>query len=314
MSLASLFGLGQETKNTGGLTGVHLIDFSQIVISTIVNTFEPTDNLPLEMVRHACLNTLRSNVSKNKQMYPTTVVCIDAKDGYWRRDVAYYYKRNRAKSREESEWNWEEIFKHMNTVVREVEEFLPYITIDLSKTEADDTIGVLTKYVSEKYPDCKILITSADGDFTQLHKFKNVKQWSPLLKKWVSCKHGSPRNDLRYKIMKGDKKDGIAGIKSPSDYYLVRNDGERAPSISTKKLLEPVFKLDDPCDSDLMTEEEKKRYKENEILLDFEMVPDNIRAAIIDKFENFKVPPRSGLFAYFVSRKLPKLSTETGDF
>ena len=29
----------------------------------------------------------------------------------------------------------------------------------------------------------KILIISSDGDFTQLHKYPNVKQWSPMHKK-----------------------------------------------------------------------------------------------------------------------------------
>ncbi|MGL4523800.1 MAG: hypothetical protein ACRCWQ_14730 [Bacilli bacterium] len=315
MSLASLFDMGKQ-KAPKPMSGVHMIDFSQIVIATVSNTFGKEKNVTfdLDMMRHVCLDTLRSNVERNKAMYPTTVICIDSKTGYWRRQVAYYYKKNRKKARDESDMDWDKIFEYLAIIVEEIKQFMPYITVDLPMTEADDTIGVICKYVDEKYPDCKLLITSSDGDFTQLHKFKNVKQWSPMFKKWVKCKHGSPRNDLRMKIIKGDKKDCIASIKSPSDYFLVREEGMKSPSISTVKYLEPLFKLDNPLESDIMSEDEKQRYKENEILLDFEFIPDNIRNAIIEKFEDTEIPKRAGLYNYFVSRRLSKLSTETHAF
>lgn len=312
MSLSTLFGFDEPVQQEKSMVGVHLIDFSQIVISTITATCDPKEEFTLDYMRHICLNTLRSNVAKQKKMYPTVVVCVDNRDGYWRRDVAYYYKKNRADKREESEWDWKQIFLCLNTVVAELKEHLPYIVIDKEKTEADDTIGVLTKYISVHYPNCKILITSSDGDFTQLHKFKNLKQWSPMGKNWVKCKHGSPRNDLRFKIMKGDKKDAIASINSRSDYVITKEAGERAASISTVKLLTPVMNSDDPLS--LLTDAQKERYKENEILLDFEMIPSYISRPIIDEFNNSKPAPRSKLYPYLVSKKLIKLIDCSNDF
>lgn len=311
MSLASILGIGESKQQN---TGVNLVDFSQLVISTMMATFKPNEEITIDIMRHLCLNTIRANVLKNKKIYPRIVICVDnAKDGYWRRDVASYYKKNRSIGRETSEWDWETIFEGMHTVVDELTENFPYTVINKTKTEADDAIGVLCAHISEKYPDCNILITSSDGDFTQTHKFKKVKQWSPILKKWVVCKHGSPRNDLRYKIVKGDKKDAIAGINSRSDYVITKLEGERAPSI-TAKFLDPILAADDPLSTNLMTEEQKKRYAENEILLDFDKIPDFIRDPIIEEFENGKPAPRSKLYPYFVSKKLVKLADSINDF
>lgn len=311
MSLAQLLGIGEVDSKQ--LRGVNLVDFSQLVISTMMATFKPDEKITVDFMRSLCLNTLRANVIKNKQRYPTIVVCVDnSKDGYWRRDVAYYYKKNRAEKREASDWDWETIFEGMATVVQELKDHMPYIVIDKTKTEADDAIGVLCKHVVENNPACQILITSSDGDFTQLHKYKQVKQWSPMMKKWVTCKHGSPRNDLRFKIVKGDKKDNVASINSRSDYYYTQKEGERAKAISTKKLLDPVLASEDPLS--LLDEAQKARYIENEILLDFDKIPDNIRSPIIDQFENGVVAPRRKIYPYFVSKKLIKLIDSINDF
>lgn len=311
MSLASLFGIGEVTEQP--LTGVNLVDFSQLVISTITATFKPEDKLDVDIIRHLTLNTIRSNVSKNKKDYPTIVIAIDnAKIGYWRRDVAYYYKKNRAKSRDKSAMDWETIFEAMHLVTEELKENMPYHVISKDKTEADDVIAVLTKHISTKHPQCKILITSSDGDFTQLHKFPKVKQWSPIQKKWVVCKHGSPRNDLRYKIVKGDGKDGISSIKTRSDYKITKLDGERAPMISTIKFLNPLLEASNPYE--LLSGDELARYKENEVLLDFELIPEYISSPIIDQFENVKPAPRRNLYPYFVSKRLVKLIDHINDF
>lgn len=314
MSLASIFDMGDDTKPKA-LTGVNLVDFSQIVISTLMATFKPGEEITVDIMRHLCLNTIRANVLKNKKLYPTIVICVDnAKDGYWRRDFAAYYKKNRSAGREKSEWDWETIFHGMHTVVSELKEHMPYIVVDKTKTEADDVIGVLCKHLNDNYPSCKVMITSSDGDFTQLHKFPNVKQWSPIQKKWVQCKHGSPRNDLRYKIVKGDKKDAVAGINVRSDYVISKLEGERAKPISTEKFLNPILKADNPLELDLMTDEQKLRYAENEVLLDFEKIPDHIREPIIDQFENVPAAPRRKIYPYFVSRRLVKLLESVNDF
>lgn len=311
MSLASLFGWDQEVQP---MVGVNLVDFSQIVISTLTATYKPEEEIDIDIMRHLCLNTLRSNVLRNKQLYPTVVIAVDA-HGYWRREVAYYYKKNRKGAREKTGRDWESIFKFMAIVVEELKLNLPYIVIEKPLTEADDTIAVLTKYISVNHPKCRMLITSSDGDFTQLHKYPNVKQWSPIQKKWVLPKHGSSIADLRYKIVKGDRKDGISTIMECSDWNFIKPEGTKAKSVSTVKFLEPILKAVDPLNElAFLTEDHKNRYKENELLLDFDKIPSKISEPIIDQFLNGKTASRSKIYPYFVANRLLKLIDAVNDF
>ena len=70
---------------------------------------------------------------------------------------------------------------------------MPYPVIDVDGAEADDVIGTLAEYSQlndlnqESLFDIPkpMLIVSADHDFQQLQKWENVKQWSPIRKKFV---------------------------------------------------------------------------------------------------------------------------------
>lgn len=292
--------------------GYNLIDFSQLTLATVMHTYAPTDVLSIDMIRHLIISTIKHNVLKNRAKYKHIVICIDnAEFGYWRRHKAYYYKKHRSIDKEESDWDWDTIHKAINEVSKEISENLPFITLSLPHTEADDIIGVLCRYLDETQPDAPVLITSSDGDFTQLHRYKNVKQWSPMQKKWVQPKHGSPRRDLLYKIVKGDGKDTIANIYSRSDFIITKEEGERQKSVSSK-LMAQVFEAKDP--KTLFTGDVLARYNENELLLDFDFIPDEIRNPIIEKFNTFKVPPRRLVYPYFVKKKLVKMLEFVNDF
>lgn len=293
--------------------GYNLIDFSQLVVATILHTYEPTDTIDLELTRHLILNTIRFNVLKQKDMYPNIVICIDNPNGggYWRRKKAWYYKKHRDAKRDESGYDWDEIFKNVNVVVEEIKANLPYLVIDIESTEADDVIAVLAKHISENVPGSRILITSGDGDFTQLHKYRGVKQYAPIMKKWVTPKFGSARRDLLTKIVKGDPKDTISNIFSRSDFIMTKVDGERQKSV-TKTLLAKVYDAKDP--KTLFTGDQLSRYNENEMLLDFDMIPDSIRDTIIERFNTTKPAPKRLLYPYFVRNKLVKLIESISEF
>lgn len=290
--------------------GIKIIDFSQIVIAAVTANFKPNE-VNMDMMRHVALNSIRFNVKKFKKKYPITVIARDnGENGYWRRDLAYYYKKHRKLKHEEEKedggWDWDNIYLCLNTIFKEVQENFPYICIDVDKAEADDIIGVL----SQKYgPVRDVLIISSDGDFTPLHKY-GVRQWSPMMKKWVTVKHGSPRRDLLMKIIKGDQKDTIANIKSKPDYFLTREVGDRAPSISAK-FLAPLLEAKDP--KELLTGDELKRYEENEKLLDLDLTPDNIRIEILRQFE-IKPPGRAKIYKYLVKNRMTKLMQDMDDF
>ena len=309
MSLAKFF---DNPEDEVIIPGVNLIDLSQIVVSTITASFTPQDDIDLDFVRHVILNSIRYNALNNKTLYPTIVIAVDNNaNGYWRRQESYFYKKHREKIRLESDWDWTMIHESMRIVAKELAENLPYIVVDLPSTEADDVIGVLVHYIAENHSKTPILITSSDGDFTQLQKFKQVKQWSPMHKKYVKPKHGSARQDLLTKIVKGDAKDTIANIKSPSDFIITKLEGARQASISSK-LLAAVFESKDP--KSLFKDDELKRFNENELMLDLSLIPDTIKEPIINQFVNVKPAGRSKVYPYLVKHKLVKLLAVASEF
>lgn len=289
--------------------GVKVIDFSQIVIAVVTANFEPNE-VNIDMMRHVALNSIRNNVVKFNAKYPITVIARDnSTNNYWRRDLSYYYKKHRKLNHEEEKaeggWDWDNIYECLNIIFAEIKENLPYICIDVEKVEADDIIGVLALELKDR----DILILSSDGDFTQLHK-GNVRQYSPLMKQWVKFKHGSARDDLLFKIITGDQKDTIANIKSKPDYYLTREKGDRAPSI-TKKFMAPLLESKDP--KSLLTGTELERFIENEKLLDLTLIPEEYKIEILRQFD-IKPAGKAKLYKYLLKHKLNKLMEKINEF
>ena len=98
--------------------------------------------------------------------------------------------------------DWNTMFTTLNKVRQELMDVFPYKTILIDGAEADDIIGCIARNVTNE----KILILSSDKDFIQLHTNPNVKQYSPVLKKfgrWTSeaCKKENTRRAdlLRYR-------------------------------------------------------------------------------------------------------------------
>ncbi|AAQ81536.1 rnh RNaseH ribonuclease [Aeromonas phage 31] len=307
MNLDSFMG---EAEKTGG-PDVNIIDASQLIIATVMANFEP-DEVNEAMLRHLIFDTMRNNVKKFKAEYPETIIAFDdSKDGYWRRDLAWYYKKNRSISKEESKWDWDALFGFINKIVDEMLTVYPGVKmIKIGKTEADDIIAILTKLFTDQ-GRC-VMISSSDSDFTQLHKFKGVKQYSPAQKKSVKPKNGSPKHDLFYKIIKGDGKDGVAGIKCRSTYVIDRVEGERAPPCSAK-WIESLVQSEDPRAA-LENEEWQKRWDENVKLLDLSQIPDHVAEKILTSYNNCTVNPRGKLYSYFVKNRLTKLLTKVNQF
>ena len=299
------------SSDKGNPLGVNLVDYSQIVLSTIMGTFKPDDVLSIDLIRHCVLSTLKANVMKNRKYYPQVILCMDNSDGrYWRKNVASYYKASRKKARDKLEYNFELIFAAMAEIKNELIENFPYIVMDIPGMEADDHIGILTRYFQSK--SVKVLITSSDGDFAQLHDYKLLKQWSPIQKKWVKPKHGSAKNDLLVKCFKGDKKDGIANYRAVSDHYA-RDDVGRVPSI-TESLLQSLLKASENELQLMLTEVEYARYEENRKLLDFALIPKEYSDAIIKHYNDYMIAPRSKIYPFFIKKGLSKLMPDVSEF
>jgi hypothetical protein len=185
----------------------------------------------------------------------------------------------------------------------ELKENFPYKVIDVEGAEADDIIGTL---VPRHAPHEKILILSSDGDFLQLQMYgENVKQYNPSQKKYV--KSVDPLLELKEKIIRGDKGDGIPNIFSPSDCFV--RDIRQKPitqKVIEKYLTEHYGEWDD--------EGARVGFSRNQTLIDLRLIPGDIKEKIINTYEETAPAKRSKLLNYFIEHKLKNLMDVIEDF
>lgn len=283
-----------------------VIDFSQVMLSNIMVQLGNHTNAQVDenMCRHMVLNSIRMYKTKFGPEYGKMVIACDATN-YWRRQLFPYYKANRKKSQAASELDWKAIFECLNKVRDELTEYFPYSIIRIDTAEADDIIGTLCKEYGNTNE--KILIISGDKDFQQLQRFMNVKQYNPVMKKFIIC--NDPDRFLKEHIIKGDSGDGIPNFLS-DDNSLVT--GVRQKPITQKKLDSWVNKNPEEfCDS--MTQ--LRNYKRNQQLIDLNMIPDEVYARVIESYmSQLEKKASPGLMNYFITNRLKNLMENMNEF
>ena len=121
-----------------------LIDLNQVLISNLMQHLKmitKEQTMSEELIRHMCINTIRSNVKQFKSKYPNVILCCDSKH-YWRRDVFPFYKSQRKHDREASGLDWGMIFDVLNRIRDELRDNFPYKTLNIEDAEADDVDAV----------------------------------------------------------------------------------------------------------------------------------------------------------------------------
>jgi hypothetical protein len=280
-----------------------LVDLNQVMISNLMMQLGNHTNVEIEpnLIRHMVLNSLRAYRSKYKDKYGELVICCDNRH-YWRKEVFPYYKASRKKTREASEIDWTAVFETLNTIRDEIQENFPYKVLNIRGAEADDIIGTLAqKYHAHE----KILVLSGDKDFMQLQRYPNVDQYSPIMKRWLRTDNAL--QFLKEHIVKGDRGDGIPNFLSKDDVFVT---GGRQKPVQKKKL--EVWVDSEPeqfCDDNMM-----RNWKRNEMLIDLTKTPKNIVEDILNTFENYEVPPRSGLLNFFIKNKMRMMMDNLQDF
>lgn len=274
-----------------------LIDLNQVLISNLMQQINsnPKEKLDESLIRHMVLNSLRSYIRQFKSKYGEIIIACDSKK-YWRRDVFAFYKSNRKKDREKSDFDWHLIFETLNKIRDELKENFPYKVIDVEGAEADDIIGVLAPRLASSG---EVLILSSDKDFVQLQKYDNVIQYSPILKKFVEV--DNPAQYVKEHILKGDRGDGIPNFLSPDNTFAL---GERQKTINKKKLEEWINKSPEEfCITELML----RGYKRNQMLVDLDFIPETIQSAIVSSYETTKAGNKQKMLNYFIDKKLRNL-------
>lgn len=283
-----------------------LIDFNQVMLASLFASIGNHHNIDVDenLLRHMFLNSLRSNRKKFHQEFGEIVICADGKNS-WRREIFPYYKASRRKSREESELDWNELFRIINTIRSEIKDHFPYKVIHLDHCEADDIIGVVVHEFGTELNigTDQFLILSGDKDYIQLHRYANVKQYDPVRKKWVQ--NSDPDKYLMEHILKGDGGDGVPNILSPDNCLAI---GERQKMMTAKRL------ADLSKGPQHMDENTVRNYHRNKMMIDLTEVPENYKTKILEEYNKEKDVGRSQLFNYFVEKKLKNLITDLQDF
>ena len=281
-----------------------LIDLNQVLISNLMQQIgsNPKAKLDESLIRHMVLNSLRSYIRQFKNTYGEIVIACDSKK-YWRRDVFPFYKANRKVDREKSGFDWHLIFETLGKIRSELKDNFPYRVLEVEGAEADDIIAVLT---ARHAANEDILILSSDKDFVQLQKYKNVTQYSPILKRFV--KADSPKKFIREHIIRGDKGDGIPNFLSADNTFVI---GERKKVINKKKLEE--WMNSDPeefCTTEMML----RNYKRNQMLVDLDYVPEPIQQEIVEAYQSTKTGSKQKMLNYFIEKKLRNLIEVLDEF
>ena len=295
-----------------------LIDYSQVALSAIL-TFQRelkgTESEVKNLIRHVALSTIKSYKKKYGKEYGEVVICCDGRK-YWRRDYFEHYKAGRKKARDASDLNWTLIFDTLSEMRDDLAKHFPYRVLHIERCEADDIIAVMTKWAQENQlvteglveESQKILIVSSDKDFKQLQLHPNVKQWSPMQKKYVTA---TKKEIVDYKIehiVKGDSGDGIPNILSKDDVFV---SGDRQKPMSAKRLAEFIELGKDAC----KTDDEKRNWTRNQNLVDFDFIPEDVSQDIVSTYLNTKpTGDKMAIMNYLIANKCRLLLDELEDF
>jgi hypothetical protein len=283
-----------------------LVDFSQVMISNIMMQLANNESkLDEDMVRHMVLSSIRLYKKKFGSEYGEIVICADG-PSYWRREIFPHYKAGRKKARDKSSHDWSLIFTALHKIRDEISENMPYPVLRFDRAEADDIIGAICNANGSHLGGDKILIVSGDKDFTQLQKYSNISQYSPIAKKFINP-DVNPERFKQYHILQGDSGDGIPNFLSADDTFV---SGGRQKPLPKKKLEE--WTLMEPasyCSGEML-----RNYHRNKMMIDLDCVPEELQSHINNTYNEYQRNARSMIFPYFIKHRLRNLTEAIGEF
>ena len=299
-----------------------LVDYSQVALAAIL-TFQRElkgDEAEVKnLIRHVTLSTLKSYKKKYAKEYGELVICCDGRK-YWRKEIYEHYKASRKKMRDNSDLDWKLIFDTLSEMREDIGKNFPWRVIHVDRAEADDIIAVMTEWVQTndliiqglmEEPQ-QVLILSSDKDFKQLQlapfSSGNVRQWSPMQKKFIQATKQEVIDFTVEHIVKGDTGDGIPNILSKDDVFV---SGERQKPVSAKRLAEFIEKGIDACRSD----EERRNWSRNAMLVAFDNIPKDVKDTIVTTYLNNKPKgDKMTVMNYLIEHRCRLLLDELEDF
>ena len=272
-----------------------------------------TDRI-LDLCRHTILTQLLNYKKKYGGKYGEVVICLDGR-AYWRKQAFPNYKANRKKTRDELV-DWQIVYECLDAIKKELIQYFPFKVIYENTSEADDIIATLCEWSQSNdlhedllYTEAKpIMIISNDHDFSQLQKYDNVSQYSPFAGKLVKFNKKELHEKRMEHIVKGDSGDGVPSVLSNDNVFV---DKIRQSPMSQKRLDEFFIHGFDACRNDI----EKRNYQRNQMLVDFDFIPVDVKERIITAFnEANPVKDLNGIMMYFMKNKCRLLLDDLESF
>ena len=280
---------------------------NQVMIASLMSSLRGQSVPDENLIRHMVLSSLRTNRRKFKDKFGEMIIACDDTN-YWRKQVFPYYKASRKKSREKSPLDWNSIFLILNKIREEIKDNFPYPVIRVKSAEADDIIASFCHENGRQLGGDPILILSGDKDFMQLQKYSNVHQYDPVRKRFLEC--SDPAKYLVEHILRGDTGDGVPNFLSSDDTFV---SGTRQRQLR-QTLIDQILITNGPEDWSGMTEELRRNYHRNRMLIDLTQVPSNIREEVRQQYEDQSDKDRSKLFNYFIKNKLKHMMENISEF
>jgi 5'-3' exonuclease len=276
-----------------------LIDANQIAISHLMVRHKIENEINIDTVRKSIIKVLAKIKKQFGDEYGKMVLCYDDKN-YWRRQAFPFYKQNRKKERENSKYDWEQVFSVLNKIRDEIRLNLPYHVIQVQGAEADDVIASLVRHNMRQSDPEPMLILSADKDFIQLQRYPKVKQYDPIRNRWIE--EANPVAYLQEHIVRGDRSDGIPNILTCDDAIVA---GKPQKKMSKEK----IASLASMDPSEFTNFIRLRNWKRNSELIDLSKIPTEVVERVIMYYNRFK-PATSVSINYFIEHDIQDLIEE----
>jgi hypothetical protein len=247
------------------------VDFSHLLISCYFAHERELGEVEESDFRKHVLHTLFVINNKHKHQFGKLVICCEGGKS-WRHKVYPHYKALRKLTRAEDAIKWKEIDR-LNRLIRdEIAAHNVFKIISVIGAEGDDVVATLAKTFQEPS-----LIISEDKDFHQLHALPYVHQYSR--RRDVVYKSECPEEDLKEKIIRGDRNDSIPNVHSKDEVFVLK---ERQVIVSAKMF--EKYNSNFYIGESGIPETFKANFERNKLLIDFDNIPQDIQESILNEF------------------------------
>jgi len=281
-----------------------VIDYSGIAVAAIFSQDRP-EEIQEGLIRHMILNQIRRYNLQFREECKHTIIACDG--GSWRKKAYAQYKAKRKTNREESPLDWKEFFRLINKIRDEIQEHFPYSVLQVDDAEADDIIAILAKSTQEFGKHEPVVIVSADKDFLQLQQYKNVKQYSPNKRGFISVE--DPHFSKFEHICKGCPGDGVPNTLSVDESIV---DSIRQTPMRKKKIQEWYENRDNLAS--VMDSETYRNFQRNQTMIDFDYIPEDMVAKINDAIDKESGKKGKSILNYLIVNRCSMLVEAAGDF